>query len=444
MTAETCTFDLSLPRAIQAVQESIPACRPESIRFVRTMSGQLYIIVPNDIKDADIDNLRGRLNSALGVYSPSYETVASRVEDTLAGDALYSEPTIVAEIDGFAARLIERRAVGQDWVVQPAPDNIAHPPRFVFFSLKGGVGRSTALLLSGRHLANLGYNVLLVDFDLEAPGLGSQLLPVDVRPEFGVLDWLVEDTSANADLNLISAMAAESPISADTGLFVAPAIGARAGRFPENIIAKLARAYLDQPDHDLTKLGFSARLRRMLRQLEQHFAADVVLIDSRAGLHETAATTLLHLDAEVLLFAVDLPVTWEGYSYLFGHLKQLAQSGEPSTTETFPSWRSRLKMVHALATSTADDERHFAQNSYRLWTSSLYDEVPVDAGVEVFSFDEHDPEAPHWPLTILKNEQFERFDPLADLSRVGERSIYAAFSSLLDVLVDQLESSNDE
>jgi MinD-like ATPase involved in chromosome partitioning or flagellar assembly len=42
-----------------------------------------------------------------------------------------------------------------------------------FYSFKGGVGRSLALANVGAHLALTGRKVLLVDFDLEAPGLDT-------------------------------------------------------------------------------------------------------------------------------------------------------------------------------------------------------------------------------------------------------------------------------
>jgi hypothetical protein len=42
---------------------------------------------------------------------------------------------------------------------------------FTFYSFKGGVGRSTALVKTGEVLYRVGLHVLLVDFDLEAPSL---------------------------------------------------------------------------------------------------------------------------------------------------------------------------------------------------------------------------------------------------------------------------------
>ena len=42
-----------------------------------------------------------------------------------------------------------------------------------FYSFKGGVGRTMALVNVAVELANTGRRVLVVDFDLEAPGLDT-------------------------------------------------------------------------------------------------------------------------------------------------------------------------------------------------------------------------------------------------------------------------------
>lgn len=50
------------------------------------------------------------------------------------------------------------------------------------------------MMLWGRELVRQGRTVLLVDLDLEAPGLWApHMLEPDHRPSYGVLDWLVED-----------------------------------------------------------------------------------------------------------------------------------------------------------------------------------------------------------------------------------------------------------
>jgi MinD-like ATPase involved in chromosome partitioning or flagellar assembly len=48
---------------------------------------------------------------------------------------------------------------------------------YTFYSYKGGVGRSMALANVGVMLASAGHRVLLVDWDLEAPGIEAYFEP---------------------------------------------------------------------------------------------------------------------------------------------------------------------------------------------------------------------------------------------------------------------------
>ena len=62
-----------------------------------------------------------------------------------------------------------------------------------FYSYKGGVGRSMALANVADILARRGLRVLMIDFDLEAPGL-EQFFPINqagVRRNLGLLDLVL-------------------------------------------------------------------------------------------------------------------------------------------------------------------------------------------------------------------------------------------------------------
>jgi MinD-like ATPase involved in chromosome partitioning or flagellar assembly len=61
-----------------------------------------------------------------------------------------------------------------------------------FYSFKGGVGRSMALVNAGVQLAKKGKKVLLVDFDLEAPGLTTFALKRPQDPVPGIVDYVHE------------------------------------------------------------------------------------------------------------------------------------------------------------------------------------------------------------------------------------------------------------
>ena len=61
-----------------------------------------------------------------------------------------------------------------------------------FYSFKGGVGRTMALVNAAVDLAGRGRRVLVVDFDLEAPGLDTFDLLRPRTPAPGIIDFVGE------------------------------------------------------------------------------------------------------------------------------------------------------------------------------------------------------------------------------------------------------------
>lgn len=72
--------------------------------------------------------------------------------------------------------VVERMLAESSWSRRPGEDSLSEK-MIVFYSIKGGVGRSTALAAAAWHFAEQGKRVMVVDMDLESPGLSSSLLP---------------------------------------------------------------------------------------------------------------------------------------------------------------------------------------------------------------------------------------------------------------------------
>ena len=67
------------------------------------------------------------------------------------------------------------------------------PPIALFYSFKGGAGRSTALAAAALHLAAAGERVAVLDADLDAPGVGALLAGYDgAVASCGITDYLLE------------------------------------------------------------------------------------------------------------------------------------------------------------------------------------------------------------------------------------------------------------
>lgn len=66
-----------------------------------------------------------------------------------------------------------------------------------FYSFKGGTGRSMALVNVAVEMVKSGLRVLVVDFDLEAPGLDTFNLPRPQKTPKGIVDFVLEYLDLN-------------------------------------------------------------------------------------------------------------------------------------------------------------------------------------------------------------------------------------------------------
>ncbi|MEP0774825.1 MAG: AAA family ATPase [Acidobacteriota bacterium] len=332
--------------------------------------------------------------------------------------------------------LLDRQVTGRQWARVQRISPPTHPPRLAFFSFKGGVGRSTAGAVLAWHLARQGKRVLVLDLDLESPGLSSALLPPGRAPELGVVDWFVEDAVGQGDY-VLDRMLSRTPL-ADTlagDIWLAPACGAR----PRNYLAKLGRCFLDLPPADDARfLPWFERLGQLVHQLEKRQKPDVVILDARAGLSDLASVVLTDLDAEVFLFALDTEATWAGYAILFDHWKE---------TQAVNALRERLSIVAALVPETerSDYLERFREPSWDLFREYTYDEIVPEkedtSSWGAFTFDLQDQAAPHWPLVIYWNRGFAS---LGDLCSLEPTLVEAAFGAYLRAMDERLFLTGEE
>jgi hypothetical protein len=269
---------------------------------------------------------------------------------------------------------------------------------------------------------------LVVDLDLEAPGIGSLLLTDERRPRFGVVDFLVESNFESNDSGLLDGMIDTSPLTSGAGLVdVVPVFGTRSKEAPGNYLAKLSLSMTEGPPDGDVPATVARKVSLMLEALEKRRAYDVVLVDARAGLAELAAGPLLALGATVLQFGTWHRHTLEGLTFLFSHLASLAADGQPSP------WQ-QLKMVHAKAQHSQGHEQ-FKDALWGLFSDYIYEELD---GLEGFNFDVNTPEAPHYPIPIPLDIAFADWDPVSEPAKLVEPYYSRTFGSLVDYVEDLL------
>jgi cellulose biosynthesis protein BcsQ len=406
---------------------------------IRDIQGRIRLAFDCDKADAlplD-DEFLNELRGGLGAFHVK-DCLLYR-DDFFDPDSIFKSPSIVSfqllNSDTPPIKLLDRQITGQDWA-GTSSFNDAHPPRLVFFGLKGGVGRSTALTMLAYHLARQGKKVLLIDLDLESPGLSGLLLPQEQVADYGVVDWLIEDAVGQGDI-VLRDMVANSPLS--DNLRAEIRVVSAAGQGEQFYLDKLSRTYGDIPSsHGVEHV--SERIQRLVRNLEEKEQPDVVLIDSRAGLHDLAAISIVELASAALLFATDTEQSWQGYRLLFKYWQS-----RPAVARNI---RDRLNIVDSLFPERNQAERaeRFLEKAYDIFSETLYDDVKPNQNEEdVFNFSLEDDSAPHFPLRINWDSRFQEFNPL-DMSSglFTEAQIMASFGNFLERAMQLIAGATNE
>ncbi|WP_225828567.1 KGGVGR-motif variant AAA ATPase [Streptomyces naphthomycinicus] len=165
-----------------------------------------------------------------------------------------------------------------------------------FYSYKGGTGRSMALANTAWILASNGRRVLMVDWDLEAPGLHRYFHPFlpdhELRSSPGVIDMVWEYATAATDPT-----AADEPGWPERLAAVRPYAMSVEYEFPGKGTIDFVPAGRQDPlystlvttfdwNNFYERLGGGGFVEALKRNMRAHY--DYVLIDSRTGLSDTA------------------------------------------------------------------------------------------------------------------------------------------------------------
>ena len=161
-----------------------------------------------------------------------------------------------------------------------------------FYSFKGGVGRTMALVNTAVHLAERGRRVLLVDFDLEAPGLDTFSLLRSKSSTPGLVDYVLQYLKEDQAPDVAGFVNRSKEVE---NLLVMPSgsggtdYAASFGRIDWGALYSERDGYLLFED--------------LKEQWRQTIAPDYVLVDSRTGYTDTGGICTRQLpDAVTVLF----------------------------------------------------------------------------------------------------------------------------------------------
>lgn len=422
---------------------------------VRDLLGRNALAIDED-EPARIEALRESLRERCSPFVGSEPVI--RLGEMFAPELITESDELRRAPESIApsgnVQVLERSALSSDWIGQ-ALSFEASPQRVALYGYKGGVTRSTATFALAQHLGRQGKVVLVVDLDLESPGVTSMLAPdPQVLPNHGIIDHLVEYPLANADdLDLTIRSSVVGPLGSNGEVWLAPAAGRpnsgdanRLGIDGDGYLDKLSRVYFDLPADPIlgrNRISFAERLEAAVRACEQQIAersrsVDIVLLDSRSGIHDIAAVAITQLSTLALLFATDNAQTWNGYSQLFA---RWGQRLEPMRRDEV---RQKLQMVAPLVPNEYETYlRRFTDHAQQCFANTLYDEPPQNPFEEVFNFALDDEAAPHYPIPIRHIDDLVGLVPGADDRWRDSDLAQLAYGEFVSRVEMMIQESND-
>ena len=323
--------------------------------------------------------------------------------------------------------LLERHVSKDAWFVPtlepPWPLSEHTPPILSFFSFKGGVGRTTSLLALAVQLARGNHRVVLIDLDLESPGLLGALPPSNgVAPVAGVVDYLLERPLVVGWNELPFDdffYTVDAPAIVGNGL---PITVIPAGPVDEMYLQKVARLNYAKIYTLSAGQPEQSPLFDLLRRARQHFHADYVLLDSRAGFHDLgglALSGMTHLD---VLFGLDSESSWQGLNIVVRFLGQDRIERDMD--------RLDCAVVHALAPSPGPERdaafRRFKERSHDTFSEHYYEEPVPDLEAD---------QEPHYPIVLGFNPDVQRYQTIAD---VADRLTQGDFRTFAERLLERV------
>jgi cellulose biosynthesis protein BcsQ len=210
-----------------------------------------------------------------------------------------------------------------------------------FYSFKGGVGRTMALVNVGAELARTGASVLLVDFDLEAPSLMNFNLAGTSRPTLGIVDYVLSYQRSGQVPPDIDPYICESETFANSGRLAIMPAGARGVDYPARLMGvNWQRLYGQQS-------GFLL-LEELKAQWSERLRPDYVLIDSRTGHNEEMGICTRQLPDAVCAVFLPNAQNLEGLTHVVSAIREQKTNSE-----------GRDIKLHFVASNVpyADDER---------------------------------------------------------------------------------------
>lgn len=302
-----------------------------------------------------------------------------------------------------------------------------------FYSFKGGVGRTTAAVLTALLLAREGKKVLLIDFDVEAPGLASIFANEEDNTENllgvkGFIDFWIDYEANERKLGKISIddyyfVKNEQILVGNNGgeLVIVPAIATNTEN-AASYISKLSKANI--------KYGFGQEYIPdiFLKTLEKKINPDFIFIDTRTGINNIGGLVFNRYAQNIFLFFYGNQQNMFGLESILSELKELDARDAKYYLVNSP--------VPKNETDKETEIDYYVQKSYELFCDNIY-KKPLPS---LF-----DKTAEHYPINIQYNDQALILNSNKKLaSLIGDNNEYRNIANIiLNSVEEELDNTNN-
>ncbi|MDE6888666.1 MAG: AAA family ATPase [Eubacterium sp.] len=358
------------------------------VTIVRDVFGRISLLMDNteSIEDSDEQNMIMMLDQNMGaffsgrIYWKKLSNRKKKIEERekIIVDMMEQDRIEWKTKENIRFFVSERAVAKKAWICKKSGDESVwtydeavskNGTKVVtFYSFKGGMGRTTALVGVALTLAAEGKNVFMIDTDIEAPGLATLFFDEEVISR-GVLDYLIEkgiDQGIHI-ADYVLDVVEPSLLDENAGqLFLMPA-----GRVDRNYIQKLAR--IDYQDHRDGHLRNS--LAELIKDIKNEYHADYIFIDARAGFHDLGGVAISQIPHGVVLFGNDSRQSWDG-------LTQVLRTIAEQHMEDFPVMIAGAMCPKPTAADFSTARERFMNKAYTICIENYYDTDSEIPGIE--------------------------------------------------------------
>lgn len=394
-------FDEAKDAAIATARSWVGAQAPNvQAMLIVDLFGKLRMVLWG-VPDLDTSEFEQDLASRCGAW---WVDELLRVEGLdKVTQTVYQDAWNTARMDEDEARLRihDRHRSRTAWFAAPAdppwkaPES--GPPVVVFYSFKGGLGRSTLLASFAIQRARLGERVCVLDFDLDSPGAG-RLLSADTEgrtASWGIVDFLLERPSD--DVQLSDYYHRCDRVAGNGEIVVFPA-----GQLNEHYADKLARVDLEEPPE-----AHESGLWKLLERVRKEISPKWILLDARTGISEPAGQLLSGIAHLHALLGTTNDQSWQGLNRVLDRLgKDRVMLDSPQAEVLLVQ-----AMVPAGETGKTAMER-FAGRADQEFDERYYLTEEADPDRFWTVGDKESLDAPHNPMPIRYDSDLADFDDI--------------------------------